>query len=112
MRNLSLVFFLYLVFNQVHCFTSIQKFQKAIFESFNTLSTTEAPRSILQCCIACKTSNLCEGVKFDGSTCSLLNKVKQNNDNSDTAIGSDTTEVDTWINAEINGIESKRTEYN
>ena len=101
MRNLSLVFFLHLVFNQVHCFTSVQKFQKAIFESSNTLSTTEAPRSVLQCCIVCKNKIGCEGVKFDGSTCSLLNTVKLNEDNSDTS------NADTWINAEINAVKSK-----
>ena len=106
MRNLSLVFFLYLVFNQVHCFTSIQKFQKAVFESYNTLSTTEAPRSDLQCCIACKNKIGCEGVKFDGSTCSLLNKVKLNDDNSDTS------NADTWINAEINSLKSKLARQN
>ena len=101
MRNLNLVIFLNLVFDQLHCFASVQKFQKAIFESSNTLSTTEAPRSDLQCCIACKNKIGCEGVKFDGSTCSLLNKVKLNEENSDTS------DADTWINAEIISMKSK-----
>ena len=101
MRNLNLVIFLNLVFDQLHCFASVQKYQKANFESFNTLSTTEALRSDLQCCIACKKKIGCEGVKFDGSTCSLLNTVKQKEDNTDTS------NADTWINAEINSMKSK-----
>ena len=101
MRNLNLVIFLCLVFDQVYCFTSVQKYQKVNFESFNTLSTTETPRSNLQCCMICKNKIGCEGVKFDGSTCSLLNKVKLNEDNSDTS------DADTWINAEIISMKSK-----
>ena len=94
MVNLKLFIFLILKFN-----LSFQaKYRKVSgLKSYNTLSLTKAPKSAMQCCSICSRTMGCEGIKFEGDSCSFLNNPVENMD--DTNDATDSTNI--WINTEI-----------
>ena len=54
----------------------VKKYKKAKLTSSVILKETSAPKSDLQCCSICMNEYICEGVKFDGTTCQILSNVK------------------------------------
>ena len=54
----------------------VKKYKKAKLTSFHILKETSAPKSDLQCCSICMNEYICEGVKFDGTSCQILSNVK------------------------------------
>ena len=100
MINLKLFIFLILKLNQIPQIQSYQaKYQKvSSLKSYNTLSTTNAPKSAMQCCSICSRTLGCEGIMFEGGSCSFLSNPVENMD--DTNDATDSTNI--WINTEIN----------
>ena len=103
MVNLRLFIFLVLK-NQIHQIQSYQaKYRKvSSLKSYNTLSSTNAPKSEMQCCSICSRTLGCEGIKFEGGSCSFLSNPVENMDDA-TA----TESTNNWINTETNAIKSK-----
>ena len=106
MVNLRLFIFLVLK-NQIHQIQSYQaKYQKvSSLKSYNTLSLTKAPKSAMQCCSICSRTMGCEGIKFEGGSCSFLSNPVENMDDATAAAAPDSSNY--WINTETNAIKSK-----
>ena len=92
---------IFLFFNFAMVITNgliLNKYKKASFSKFEVLKELFAPNSDLQCCTACSTQLMCEGVKFDGNTCQILGNVGID----------ETSEIkDGWVNTNVNTIKSK-----
>ena len=103
MVNLKKLFiFLILRFSQIHSYQV--KYRKvSSLKSYNTLSVTKAPKSAMQCCSICSRTLGCEGIKFEGGSCSFLSNPVENIDDANAAADS----TNNWINTETNAIKSK-----
>ena len=108
MINLKLFIFLILKLNQIPQIQSYQaKYQKvSSLKSYNTLSTTNAPKSAMQCCSICSRTLGCEGIMFEGGSCSFLSNPVENMDDA-TAAAAAPDSTNNWINTETNAIKSK-----
>ena len=103
--GIDLRLFIFLVLkNQIHQIQSYQaKYRKvSSLKSYNILSSTKAPKSEMQCCSICSRTLGCEGIMFEGDSCSFLSNPVEN---MDAATAAEST--NNWINTETNAIKSK-----
>ena len=77
------------------CFEFKYYQRKEITSSAKVLKKMTTPQSDMQCCITCMKEKYCEGVKYEGKTCSMLQDVKINKNS--TGSSSELAWVDTKI---------------
>ena len=54
----------------------LKKYKRASLSTYDVLKESSAPKSYLQCSTLCSNQYICEGVLFDGTTCTMLRNVK------------------------------------
>ena len=80
----------------------IKHYQKRPISSSKVFKEVTYPKSAMQCCQICTNEIACDGVKYDGTTCSALRNVKINHGSAGSS-GSSESVVDgeVWVDSEL-----------
>ena len=76
----------------------LKHFQKHPMTSSKIFKEMIYPQSAMQCCLTCMNEMACDGVKYDGTTCSALRNVKINHGS---AGSSGNIDGEAWVDSEL-----------